>query len=188
MLTNQEIFQRCSGAVYKARSLREAANAYYVNPFRDSLLGMIASAKLEGYSMELVTTVLGMCGKMEFPPQERIATVLVFLLDEMRHDEQDLRLWAKLSSALENNSPVDLSDEELNTVASVLSWSCPMGGETEAILASFFPNLVSLPSVFRRKAEEISERDTLDPHVLIRQLLAKNTALEMRIARLSFGR
>lgn len=177
------LFAHCAARVYEASSLGEAESAYYVYPYRSTLLGHVAKAKWEGFGMQLVSTVLGMCGLMDFPPERLMVSALATLLDMAEEGEEERKVFAKLLLALASDSSAEMSQEEMKIIATELSWRCPMGGETEAMLVRYFPEMISLPTVFSALMESrmIALKAEFDPYQVIRELSDQNAALRLRL-------
>lgn len=181
----QGAIARAAEATATARSLEAARSAFYRQPCRKGLLGMVALAVWDGFALELATTLLGLCGRGEFPTEAQRERALLYMFasiaGETEADREELtELWVLLGMA-RSNEPAALTSGQMEILGSLLSWAAPEGAEAEAFLCEQFPDTLSLAPVFRRKLEaQIGPED--NPWAIINAQGELIAALRLKIA------
>lgn len=165
-------------------TLPEARTAYYMLPRRDdTLFGMVALALWDSFALGLANTMLGLCGDGEFPTPRWKEQALLYLMENLVEEgaaEGSVDLFARLVAATEDR-PANITLEQTEQIASLLSWATPRGGEAEKFLCEKFPDCLSLIPVFDRK---LKEREVDKPWDIIRQQNEAINILKERIKRL----
>ncbi len=174
-------------ATRNATTLAEARDAYYRHPRRDGLFGMVAFALWDGFSLELATTLLGLCGQGEFPSESQTERVLSYVIPEVvGQDDGDVEPWTELLLRLvaaTEEKPAEVTEEQFGMIGSFLAWESPRDGEAEKFLCGQFPNTLSLIPIMEQKLRQRAE-ELAAPSVSYSELLHLLEATKNKIAKL----